>query len=528
MRLFEEDNKPKKGDGPLDTSPSALKRALEAEKRREQRKKEKKKKRKASKEYRKYQQDLLDYKKGRQAWLEKQASQNAQRREEAKKHQGVQATQERIKAAFGKSNVIGEKDSDPKAAGENFARLGRFARGSGTLAAELIKIRHKQKQEKKLQQQGEQTPPDGQNVSKSSRTPLSAVSRRGSTQNPTGGRKPPVRTFRANEYRASRRGPIVGKISMALAKRKLDRSRDKREERRFNGDPSSPYNVIGELKKGNPVMGRRVNPNSTVGTPKRSVKATIGRAFDRSPIVGKAVMRVAKNNLEDARQRRYYGEYYGMDEFTSYLEENYCCWREEFLFELGDLRRKSKKKYESDEDETIDVMKGENDITIGPSVSESRETPQQQFDRRVKAASTLPSHLKIKMLKYAASKYPKVNEEASVAGYMAKATPRITGRTKALSDVHLLKQPGKGTAEQVRDRMRKLFMNEPVDLSPFDVRKESLDDAGFRQHSQGGTMRSTPSDDDGARRRKAALRAIYSLNNTQQPSKKKKKKKKDQ
>lgn len=48
--------------------------------------------------------------------------------------------------------------------------------------------------------------------------------------------------------------------------------------------------------------------------------------------------------------------------------EEFSCWREEFLYELGDLRKKKKSKDE--EDRIIDVMKGKNTVIIGPNIKE--------------------------------------------------------------------------------------------------------------------------------------------------------------
>ena len=50
------------------------------------------------------------------------------------------------------------------------------------------------------------------------------------------------------------------------------------------------------------------------------------------------------------------------------VSEEFSCWREEFLYELKELREKKKK---DDEDYIVDVMKkGKNKITIGPVVKE--------------------------------------------------------------------------------------------------------------------------------------------------------------
>jgi hypothetical protein len=227
-------------------------------------------------------------------------------------------------------------------------------------------------------------------------------------------------------------------------------------------------------------------------------------------------------------------------------EYEYSCWREEFLYELGELRQKTKSKI-VDKDPIIDVMKGTNKITIGPNVSESAETPQEQFDRRVAAAKLLKGQAKIKMLKYAASKHPKVNEELNTAAYMAKATPAITGRTKVMSDIHLSKQPGKGTAEMVRDRMRKLFLGDLKNYNPnYDFNGDTSDDIdvisnkaiksesfdGHRHHSSGETTNvSNSSSEASARKRRATsavLKAMAAMNKDVEPKAKKKKKKKSE
>jgi len=50
-------------------------------------------------------------------------------------------------------------------------------------------------------------------------------------------------------------------------------------------------------------------------------------------------------------------------------EETFSCWREEFLYELGEMRRNKKEK--DAKERIIDVMKGQNKITIGPNESET-------------------------------------------------------------------------------------------------------------------------------------------------------------
>lgn len=52
------------------------------------------------------------------------------------------------------------------------------------------------------------------------------------------------------------------------------------------------------------------------------------------------------------------------------VTEEFSCWREEFLYELGDMRRK-KKKDKDGEERIVDVMKGKNKVTVGPIIKES-------------------------------------------------------------------------------------------------------------------------------------------------------------
>ncbi len=51
------------------------------------------------------------------------------------------------------------------------------------------------------------------------------------------------------------------------------------------------------------------------------------------------------------------------------VSESFSCWREDFLYELGEMR-KNKKSKRGEDDYIIDVMKGKNKITIGPVIKE--------------------------------------------------------------------------------------------------------------------------------------------------------------
>jgi hypothetical protein len=58
-------------------------------------------------------------------------------------------------------------------------------------------------------------------------------------------------------------------------------------------------------------------------------------------------------------------------EYDKPTNEEYSCWREEFLCELGDIRRDTRRKKEKDKnDKTVNVMTGTNKITLFPTITE--------------------------------------------------------------------------------------------------------------------------------------------------------------
>lgn len=197
-------------------------------------------------------------------------------------------------------------------------------------------------------------------------------------------------------------------------------------------------------------------------------------------------------------------------------QEQYSCWREEFLYEIGTLRKKVKDK----EDKIIDVMRGKNAIKLNPSVTEVYD-------------------------------HNELNESPNTASIFAKATPLLKLRTTPLSDIVLSKQPGKKRAEDIRDEMRKAFMGDLSDYrNNFDLSGHSSDDNDvnsnksikseayddydetFRQHSR-ERFTAGSGDEREKRRRAASLRVIAAMKemnkNVESPKKKKKKKKeKDQ
>jgi hypothetical protein len=119
---------------PGDMSPSELIRQHSAEKNKEDKRKEKKAKRKQSKSYRKYQERVQDYKEKRQQWLEKQAEENKKRREEGK-------------VQIGKGEVISSKDTDATATAKGISNVASVVGGLAKLGGKAIASRMQKKKE---------------------------------------------------------------------------------------------------------------------------------------------------------------------------------------------------------------------------------------------------------------------------------------------------------------------------------------------------------------------------------------------
>lgn len=198
----------------------------------------------------------------------------------------------------------------------------------------------------------------------------------------------------------------------------------------------------------------------------------------------------------------------------------YSCWREEFLSELGTLRRKVKER--KNEDDIIDVMKGKNKIIIHPKVSERFE-------------------------------YENIQELNSVSS-MSRATPPISG--VKFSSSRMNRQPGKYSADDVKSEIEKMYLGKRTyelssDMSNYDaddgdisvkvkqkpefivppesqgrqVAKEEYDD--IPELRSRTVTNSSISNEADRRRSKTAgvLRAMAAMNASNSTKKKKKKKK---
>lgn len=140
--------------------------------------------------------------------------------------------------------------------------------------------------------------------------------------------------------------------------------------------------------------------------------------------------------------------------------EEYSCWREEFLCELGDIRRGKKEKDKNDR--TVNVMTGTNKITLFPTITEEVDNEGGMSRNELSTIERAIKSLRKKI---------KSNDQqlpAWVQSKISKASDYI---------------------DSVADYM--MGETEPVN--------ESHDDETFRQHSQ-GTLDTTSTGFDNTRR----------------------------
>lgn len=362
------------GSGRLETTESGLKRAYQIAKEREK----KRKKQEGWTERRLSQRDIeLEIEKRREA--RKAADLQYKKEQSAKKGD---STSEKS------AEVITSRDTDPTATQKSLSNVARLIKsGAKGVARHLLKKADERKKAKDEREAAlAQADVDKQQIEKEMKqkrlppAPEGAFERGDKTRiNPPGSSRPihpTPKPFRAGQrIRGSRR-------------------------------LLSP-NVVGRKVGGSMVGASNSNANTQTSEPKT---VTLGQRARKN--IG------LRNKLLSQR---------GGTPSTN-EEVIYSCWREEFLFELGTIRKKTKDK-KNNEDEPVDVMSGVNNITISPSVSE-------RFN------------------------YSELSEDMNGASIFAKATPPLKRRTTPMSDIHLSKQPGKGSAERVEKLMRKLFLGD--------------------------------------------------------------------
>lgn len=236
-----------------------------------------------------------------------------------------------------------------------------------------------------------------------------------------------------------------------------------------------------------PPSRKRLQPSG--GIPAGSLPKSTKLTRDNSPRTGLSLGQRARRNPQ-LRQKL----------IQSRMEE-YSNWRQELLLELGEMRKEDNKKI-------IKPMKGKNKIICMPNDPDKMSEDY-------------------------------LYETTNNSSIFAKATPPLKRRTTPMSDIVLSNQPGKGSAEKVRDVMARLFLGDRRNYYPnYDlsghksdgsdtdssrVKNESYNDSGFRQHSM--SIGEGPTK-EGTRTKSTAkvLAAMAALNAKKSPSKKKKKK----
>jgi hypothetical protein len=165
--------------------------------------------------------------------------------------------------------------------------------------------------------------------------------------------------------------------------------------------------------------------------------------------------------------------------------EEYSCWREEFLCELGDMRRKKKK---DDNDRIVNVFTGTNKITLFPTIIEEVDNEGGMARNELSTIERAVKSLRKKI---------KSNNQQLPAWVQSKIT-------KAADHI-----------DTVADYM--MGETEPVN--------ESHDDETFRQHSKGTLDTTSTSSDNTRRPRTSGLLAKMKESGIRVPPKKKSKKK---
>ena len=321
MRVFNENKEliieTDKGEGRQDLSPSGIRRSLDAQRVADQKLKEKKKKRKASKRYRDYQERVQSYKEARQQWLEKQAAENKKRRDV-------------VKTSTGSGEVISSKDTDATATAKGISNVASVAGALFKIGGKALASRMRKKAEARKSGE-EKAGVKAAEIKTAMKQKLLPPGRSGpektdKTRRQPGIPRPSVPTpkpFTAGQrVRTSRRILPLGSTKTS------ESSISKIPSRESSNSNSSKVNTPPKPKS----LGQRARRNVNL-----------------------------KSKLIKARMEQY----------------EYSCWREEFFYELAELRQKVKNKVK--DEPIIDIMKGENKITIGPNVSESYDEGDETF-----------------------------------------------------------------------------------------------------------------------------------------------------
>jgi hypothetical protein len=402
--------------GPFDEPPSVLKRKMDASAKKDAREAKAEGAAERSADYRQYQKDTLEYKKGRLKWQQERSLKKDKERRNRENESRITGPLKDIK-----TQTISSKDPDStagaKLVGNAASLVGGVAKAGAAAVVHNIKKRKEAKRKKQIE---------------------------------AGTQKAQEKDA---EMEASRKQPRLPPAGRTLGQ-KARANKSIRQKEISNRMPKKQYDFKqSEYDKGNPRT-----PPTAAKRPKRPVRPSIGNA------TGPASNPKRPTN------------------------EEYSCWREEFLCELGDIRRGKMKKDKNDR--TVNVMSGTNKITLFPTITEEVDNEGGMSRNELSTIERAIKSLRKKI---------KSNEQqlpAWVQSKISKASDYI---------------------DSVADYM--MGETEPVN--------ESHDDETFRQHSQ-GTLDTTSTSFDNTRRRRTStlLAKMREMGMQTEPKKKKKSKKK--
>jgi hypothetical protein len=233
------------------------------------------------------------------------------------------------------------------------------------------------------------------------------------------------------------------------------------------------------------------NAQIEAGTKKAQEKAAemeTSRKQPRLPPAGRTLGQRARANksirqteIANRMPKKQYD--FKQSEYDKSTNEEYSCWREEFLCELGDIRRKMKK---DKDDKIVNVMTGTNKITLFPTIIEEVDNEGGMARNELSTMERAVKSLRKKI---------KSNNQQLPAWVQSKIT-------KAADHIDTVADYMMGETETV---------------------KEAYDDENetFRQHSR-ERFTAGAADDDRAQRTSRILQRMKEMNKDAKPKKKKK------
>jgi hypothetical protein len=299
-------------------SPSELKRAHAASQTKDAKERAKEERLKKSEAYRKYQERVQDYKEKRQKWLEQQTAENKKRRDASK-------------PSTDRGEVISSKDTDATATAKGISNAASVVGKLASLGGKALADRMRKKAEKRKAGE-EQAGEKAKEINTAMNQKLLPPGRSG----PEKTDKTRLRQPGTSRLPSPTPKPFTTGQRVRTSKRILPPGVNRASESPISRRPSSGLSYPNA-----PRVDTTPRPN------------TLGQKARSNPRL--------KQKLIKARMEHY----------------EYSCWREEFFYELAELRKKVKNKVK--DEPIIDIMKGQNKITIGPNVSESYDDGDETF-----------------------------------------------------------------------------------------------------------------------------------------------------